>query len=307
VKLGDLSAPQLRARLQGPGLVLGTGPFRFRIQSPIASVGDGLAMLYREAPVHEADSFADYPVEIAPGAGVRRWLRAQARFLYDGAAVFEPLPIDHAYPLLEWAMNWCISGHANQYMMLHAAVLARDDRAVLLPAPPGSGKSTLCAALMHSGWRLLSDELALLSPEDGWVTPLGRPVSLKNASIDVMRRFAPKAVFNRVSHGTQKGSVVHMQVPAAQLARLHERARICWIVFPRYQAGADTALTPRSRAASVVELARNAFNYTVHGVHGFELLADVVAGADCLDFRYSRLDEAMARFDALARGEAAWA
>jgi predicted ATPase len=30
---------------------------------------------------------------------------------------------------------------------------------VILPAPPGSGKSTLCAALVTRGWRLLSDEL----------------------------------------------------------------------------------------------------------------------------------------------------
>lgn len=302
MKLAELAASQLRTRLAGPGLVLGTGPFTFRIQSTIASVADGLCVLYGEAPVHPTDAFADYGVLIAPGAGLRRWLRPQARFLFDGAAVFEPLPLDHAYPLLEWAMNWCISSHAHQYLMLHAAVLARGDRALLLPAPPGSGKSTLCAALMHSGWRLLSDELALLSPEHGWVTPLGRPVSLKNASIDVMRRFAAQAVFNRVSHGTQKGSVAHMRVPADQLARLHEPARIDWVVFPRYEAGAPTTLAPRSRAASVVELARNAFNYTLHGARGFDTLADVVARAACLDFRYSRLDEAMACFDQLATG-----
>jgi HprK-related kinase A len=300
VKLDQLSVDRLRQQLQGPGLVLGTGPFTFRIRSSLAAVAEGLATLYPAYPVLPGGQFADFPVDIAPGAGLHRWIRRQARFLYDGAAVFEPLPADHAFPLLEWAMNWCISTQANQYLMLHAAVLARDDRALLLPAPPGSGKSTLCAALVHSGWRLLSDELALLSPDDGWVTPLARPVSLKNASIDVLRRFAPQAVLNQVSHGTAKGSVCHMQVPAWQLAEVHRRARVCWVVFPRYQAGADTLLAPRSRAASVVELARNAFNYTLHGRPGFDLLADVVQASSCHDFTYSRLDEAMATFDRLA-------
>lgn len=303
--LSELLPTELHQQLAGPGLVLGTGPFIFRIQSVLSQVAQGLAALYGQYPVYAADDFADYPVHIVAGAGVHRVWRPQARFLFDGNQVFEPLPQDHAYPLLEWAMNWCISSHAHQYLMLHAAVLARGDRAVLLPAPPGSGKSTLCAALMHSGWRLLSDELALLSPTDGWVSPLCRPVSLKNASIDVMRRFAPQAQFNRVSHGTAKGSVTHMQVPADQLAMVNARARIDWVVFPKYSAGARLSLRPRSRAASVVELARNAFNYTILCPQAFDLLADVVGGARCLNFEYSALDEAMACFDRLATEDAA--
>lgn len=303
MNLGDLSADELRRQLRrsGPGLVLRTGPFSFRLWSDIGLVADGLAALYGAYPVLPASEFADFPVHIAPGVGLHRWARPQARFLFDGALVFEPLPQDHAYPLLEWAMNWCISGHAHQYLMLHAAVLAKGDRAVLMPAPPGSGKSTLCAALVHSGWRLLSDELALLDPADGLVYPLCRPVSLKNASIAVMREFAAQAVFNRVSHGTSKGSVTHMAVPAEQLAQVDRPARVAWVVFPRYQAGAETELAPRSRAASVVELARNAFNYTVHGASGFDLLGDLVAASSCHDFSYSRLPEAMAAFEQMVQ------
>lgn len=303
--LADLPPPDLRRRLRDGGLVLVTGPFAMRLRSPIDSVAEGLEALYGAYPVREPGAFADYAVHIAPGAGLRRWIRPQARFLFDGAAVFEPLPADHAYPLLEWAMNWCISSHAHQYLMLHAAVLARGDQALLMPAPPGSGKSTLCAALMHHGWRLLSDEMALLSPEDGRVTPLARPVSLKNRSIEVMRGFVPQARFNRVSHGTAKGSVTHVQVPDEQLAWVQQPARVRWLVFPRYESGAATTLVPRSRAASVVELARNAFNYTVHGRAGFDLLADMVQASACLEFSYSRLDEAMRCFDALAQATGA--
>jgi hypothetical protein len=42
---------------------------------------------------------------------------------------------------------------------IHAAVLQRSDAAVMLVAPSGGGKSTLCWALLHHGFRYLSDEL----------------------------------------------------------------------------------------------------------------------------------------------------
>ena len=65
---------------------------------------------------------------------------------------------------------------------------------------PGSGKSTLAAGLVYrGGWRLLSDELALLSLGDGAVSALPKPISLKNESIAIMKRFAPGASFSRES------------------------------------------------------------------------------------------------------------
>jgi len=75
--------------------------------------------------------------------------------------------------------------------MLHAAVLEKNGRAVVLPGDPGAGKSTLTAALMLSGWRLLSDEITLVDRDDGLLVGLARPVSLKNASIDVIQRAFP--------------------------------------------------------------------------------------------------------------------
>lgn len=90
------------------------------------------------------------------------------------------MPVGHAFPQLEWAMNWCISTQANFYLLLHSAVIERNGFAAIMPAPPGSGKSTLCAALINRGWRLLSDELALISLHDQNIYPLARPVGLKN-------------------------------------------------------------------------------------------------------------------------------
>jgi HprK-related kinase A len=293
-------ARRLRSRL---GLQLRTGPFVFALRSPLPQVAEGVRLLYGHYPLASADGFTDFAVDIAHGTGLRRWIGPLARFVFDGRPVFEPMPASHAYPLLEWAMNWCVSMFDLHHLTLHAAVLERDGLAVILPAPPGSGKSTLCAGLLLSGWRLLSDELTMidLAPPHA-ITPLCRPVSLKNTSIEVIRRFSGgTAVFNQVTHHTIKGSVSHMQVPADHVRRMDEPAQARWVVFPRWQAGAPASLTPRPQASGLVGLASNAFNYLPLGETGFQVLADVVAACDCHDFVYSDLKDAVRVFDGLVQ------
>jgi len=303
--LSGLSPAEVEYRLRNEGLGIRTGPFNFRILSAIESVAQGLMLLYADYPLLDDEEFVDFTVTLSRTGGVRRWWRPQVRFVYDGESPFAVLPIDHAFPLLEWAMNWCISTQAHHYMTLHAAVMEREGCAVIMPAPPGSGKSTLCAGLVSRGWRLLSDELTLISLEDGLITPLGRPISLKNQSLQVIREFVPGVVLNQVTHDTSKGSVSHMRVPTTHVERLEVRARPRWVIFPKYVSGARAELAARSKANSMLELGRNAFNYTVLGLTGFEMLADVVSASDCYDFTYSRLDDAVSVFDKLAEGRQA--
>jgi HprK-related kinase A len=305
MRLAELSQSDLRNRLHGQGLVLCSGPFKFRITSPIKSLEQGIRLLYADYPLGAEGDFVDFNLVLERGKGLRRWWRPQVNFSYNGSYPFIPLPVSHAYPLLEWAMNWCISTQANHFLLLHAAVIERNGYAVILPAPPGSGKSTLCAGLVNRGWRLLSDELALISLTDRLLTPLGRPISLKNQSVDVIRKFVPEVVFNQLTHDTSKGTVTHMKVPSEQLQRMTETARARWVIFPRYQANTQAQLRPRSKANSMLELAKNSFNYMVLGLTGFEVLSDVISDCDCYDFMYSELDDAVAIFDALANREQA--
>jgi HprK-related kinase A len=288
--------------LRGEGWLVRTGPFAYRIRSDVSAVIDGLGTLYGGYPAAAVDAFVDFEVDVSRPRGLRRFVRPQARFRFDGSQSFEPLPMAHGFALLEWAMNWCISTHVNHHLLIHSAVVERGGRAMVLPAPPGSGKSTLCAALVHRGWRLLSDELAVVPLAEEGLLPIVRPVSLKNRSIDIIAAFEPAARFSRPALGTSKGTVAHMQAPPAHVARMDEAAPPAWIVFPRWRAGAPAALTPRSKAETLVELARNSFNAPTLGLSGFDRLARLVDTCDCHDFEYGRLDDAIACFEALAGG-----
>ncbi|TFW19286.1 HprK-related kinase A [Duganella callida] len=299
--LSSLSRAQLGAQLAGDGVWLRTGRFVAHLQAPVPSVADALHLLYADYPLLDAGSFADFHLRLERPKGWRRWFRPQINLVYDGHAEFVPMPYSHAFPMFEWGLNWCVSSRANRYLMIHAAVIERDGCAAILPAPPGSGKSTLTAALVHHGWRLLSDELTLIQPEDGHVLPCPRPISLKNGSIDLMRDYLPHAAMSRPVLNTEKGTVAHLKAPTDSVRRAHQSARPAWIVFPRWQAGVAPQLTPVPRARCFIELAENAFNYDLMAARGFDTMARVIDAAQGYHFTYSRLDDALDVFASLPR------
>lgn len=299
MKISALPPAELRRRLGSNGVYFRTGVFTTHLQTTLEHVVSSFGLLYGDHALAD-EGYADFHVEVAVPRGLRRWIRPQVDFHADGTVPFAALPRDQAFPMFEWGLNWCVSSNAHYYLMIHAAVIERNGHAAILPAPPGSGKSTLCAALIQKGWRLLSDELTLIRCSDSRLVPLPRPVSLKNASIPLMKAYAPDAVFSPSVSDTVKGTVAHMKAPSESVARADETALPGWIIFPRYEALAPLSLTPVPRTRAFMRVADNAFNYAQLGLDGFNALAGVVRQSDCYDLHYSSLDDAIAAFDRLA-------
>jgi len=300
VKLSELSQSELARRASSGTLAIRCGPFVVRLKTPIPSIVRGIVLQYSEHVLADDGEFADFQLDLGLPSLLRRWLRPQAVFRFGGEEPLTPLGFDQAYALFEWALNWVIAQNANQYLILHAAVVEREGRVLILPGPPGSGKSTLSAALVHRGWRLFSDELTLIEPAARRVAPLPRPVSLKNESVPAILRFEPRAVIGEVAHNTLKGSVAHMKPLPEHVARAAEGAGPGWIVFPTFEEGHETELVPRAKPDTLLELARNSFNYHMHRRAGFDALADFVDGSACFDFRYGDLDGSVAAIERMA-------
>ena len=256
-------------------------------------------MLYGDCLLAKDSEFVDFHVTLDCPFSLRRLIRPQVRFLLDGRAPFSSLPLAQAMPMFEWGLNWCVTTHANHYLIIHAAIVEKNGRAAMLPAPPGSGKSTLCAGLVSRGWKLLSDELAMISLKDGSVVPMPRPISLKNQSIDVIRSFAPEAMFSPSVKDTMKGTVALMRPPMASVAVGTLSCKLRWVVFPQFKVGAPLTLEPITKARAFMRIADNAFNYGVLGEVGFNLLADAIETIDAYDFQYSDLEESISSFDRL--------
>lgn len=299
--LGELSDSEFRRRLRHGALNLRVGPYGYGIRSNLGDVSEGLRTLYRDFPLVDDGAFVDYSVALEARSVWQR-ARAEAEFLFDGQSPFDPIPDGQAYAFLEWGMNWCVSLHTNEYLKLHAAVVAKDDQAIIMPGVPGAGKSTLCAALGLSGWRILSDEHAMIPPGTTRVVPICRPVSLKNESIDVIRAFATGAVLGPVSRETHKGIVAHMKADLTPDSHSSGALPVGALIFPTYSKEQPQRLAPRRKTESFLLAAYHSFNYSLMCETGFEAMRTLVDTASCYDLFYHDLDWAIEAIEALTRG-----
>lgn len=302
--VSQISWEDLRSRLCGPGLTLQTGPFVNGIRSPLTCVARGIALLYADFPITPASRFVDFWVNLEPAQGIRRWVFPRAYFLSRGEQElpFGRFPTRLALSYLEWGLNYSIYGDSSSYLILHAAVLERGGQAVVIVGDSGAGKSTLCTALTLSGWRLLSDEMALVDLADGLISPTARPISLKSQSIATIRNLSPEATISPISWTKRKGPVAHLKPPAESVRRMDEPAMPRWIVFVRYSEGSPLTIESVPRVRAFGELLRSAFNYMDLGQAGFQRCSALVESCECHRIQYSKLTEVLAHFDSLQHG-----
>lgn len=272
----------------------------FRLHTPIGSFVEDFCFAYADFPACDESEVSDFRIRVTPAPRRRPWREAQARFLADGRSPFETFSRRIALPWAEWGFNWCIYSYAHQFLIFHSAVVEKAGRAAILAGPSGSGKSTLCAAMLTRGWRLLSDEFALLDPARGWLLPIPRPVALKNGSIELIAKLLPDPRIGRVFAPTRKGRLAQLRPPADAVERQAEPAEPAWVVFPTHADDARTELVPLRKAAGFLRLERNCFNYAALGRTAFEALGKVIATSPCYELPFAEVEAAAALVDRLA-------
>lgn len=266
-------------------------PFTFRITTDIELVAQNARLIYAQQYSEEfSDSdYIDYHLSVMKSTGVRKFYKPQARFFCDHREPFKPLNHSQAFAMLEWGMNWTVAAHELQYVIIHSAVLERDGKAIIFPAPPGSGKSTLTAHLANSGWRLLSDEMALVLPHSTTVIPFVRPVCLKNQSITLAKQWFPDLVYSSIAKDTHKGDVIHMAPSKFALDNASKPAHIVGIVFPKYEPQTKLDIYQLNMREAFMQLVQNAFNFTAIGKDSFETVTRLIEKVARFEICYNDL------------------
>ena len=268
------------------------GPVSFRVGSAWKAPVQALADLYADYPAPEGE-VCDFTVRLEPEKPWRRWLRPsvaiQGDYMLPDAV---PMSLAHGLLAAEMGMNLQMALGQKRFLLLHAASAERGGRALILTGESGAGKSTLAALLGERGWRLMGDEFALLDCESGMLNAFPRAISLKNGSIEVMRRVAGEGRFGPVLEGTPKGRIRHLKPNAEAIARMAEPARPSLILFPRF--GGERAMRAVGAAEAFVRLTQASTNYVALGGRGFGALSELVATTPSLAIDYPDTETALA-------------
>jgi hypothetical protein len=184
-------------------------------------------------------------------------------------------------------------------VMCHAGGVERDGIAVVLPADPESGKTTLTAGLVRAGFAYLTDEAVAFVDGTSTIEPFPKPLSIDAGSHHLFPELEPAP-----APGDDAAPSDQWQVPpdAIRARAVGGRCRARFIVFPKYEAEVATELTPLSRASALVELATNTFDFRDHPRRSLEVLGDVVRGAQCFRMAVGNLDDACALIADLVEG-----
>ena len=297
MKIKELPQSQLK---KGSTLKFDVGPFAVSVVSDFDAVYQEISKIYSEFTALPDNSFVDFEIRLRTSKSfIRRFVRRQCIFSLGGNEPFTPIGASQAFPMFEWGLNWCISSHSHQYLVIHAAVIEKDGVCVVMPAPPGSGKSTLTALLVYSGWRLLSDELTLIDTSSGLIQPLARPINLKNRSISVVQQAFPQAIHSDIVRDTHKGDVCLFKAPDNALQNINIKSKATHVIFPKYVVNTDIHAETISQEQVFFSVIENSFNYNILSLTGFNTLTNFVDGIQGYSLQYSDNKAAIEWFDRL--------
>lgn len=169
---------------------------------------------------------------------------------------------------------------------IHGGAAAAGDRAVVVCGESGAGKSSLTAALARSGWRYLTDEVAVVDAATRTVTPYPKWIDLSAASLQLLGLGDASAI-------GPAGPKHH--VPPTELGQVGAGATVEAIVL-LVDPGDESDSAPRELEPgdAVLAVLANVFATTWEHPHGLQAVADLCTTTTVVQMPRRPLDEMVA-------------
>jgi hypothetical protein len=260
---------------------------------------------------------------VIPHAGKLRW--KEQRFIFEissphaellehAARVFPARPAEPGIPAdLSWHLDdpeerdsalLKIEVDALEFLLrnnpdtvaVHAALLSKDGKGVVIAGPSLAGKSTLATALWQTGWSLMADDLVFIDARTRTAIAAPRRVSLRSESMTLVG----ETLWNEIQHTpscirTAKGLFFHPhEVTGAPRLDSTSVSGIFFLARRGVSVGdAETNLMNPAKAA----LALLPYGYNVRDLPFMEALSrlsPIVSAMPVWDLGRGNLDEMVA-------------
>lgn len=208
--------------------------------------------------------------------------------------------LDELAPIVKSTVWQTVLRDEAYFLDIHAGVVSDGERCLLLPAAPGSGKSTLTAALAHAGFEFFSDEVALLEDDTLDVLPVPLALCVKDAGIDALAQHFPRLRALPVHRRGDGKRVVYLPPAREQRPRDERARRVHALVFPQYVPGSETALTPLARPAALQALLSQCLRVAVRlDCARVERIVSWIAKLPCYALRVGTSEAAVAAIETI--------
>jgi hypothetical protein len=169
-------------------------------------------------------------------------------------------------------------------LFLHAAALSSPGGAIVLPALPGTGKSTLTLALAARGLGYLSDELAPVDLGNLTVEPYPHAVCLKTP---------PPPPYALPPGTIAVDSRFHVPLTSLGTATRHDPLPLAALVFPCRNGARFDGLRPLTTAAAAARLMSHVLNGLAHPTYGLDAAISVSRAVPCVEVDITDLPAAV--------------
>ncbi|QBI20264.1 hypothetical protein ER308_12270 [Egibacter rhizosphaerae] len=202
------------------------------------------------------------PIATSGQPAVRYELRptadGRAALHRDGEVIERQRSMAGAVAMLLWHVNRRAVEDSSHLVRLHASGAERDGHVLVLPGRIEAGKSTLVAGLVRRGWRYVTDEAIALDPDTLAVHPYPKPLAIDPGSWEVLADLNPGHPPGLAERLPKQWQVAPETIRADAVSA-GGQPRL--VVFPSYEPGAATSVEPISRADTLLELTRCAFEF----------------------------------------------
>ena len=212
-----------------------------------------------------------------------KWVTAHA-YKLKGALVLDVINLIHHTTEETWMG------------VIHASSVCRGNSAVMFPAQPGGGKSTLAALLIAHGCSLVSDDFTPVAMEDQHIYSFPGAISIKQGSMSLLKSYFPQLEGAPQSTKLSNGENVTYLAPLP----LHIKAGgypVSAIVFVQYDKQADCELEQVNNLDVINDFLKE--SWLADNGRAAEQFMDWYLEIPCYRLRYGNHEKAFESFQKL--------